>query len=52
MLTARLQVQVAEAPVIELLAEVLDADLKTEIRINICPDHSKNHEYYSSSIWD
>ena len=42
-MTARLQVQVAEAPVIELLAEVLDADLKTEIRINICPDHSKNH---------
>ena len=30
MLTARLQVQVAEAPVIELLAEVLHTDLRKE----------------------
>ena len=41
-MTAWLQVQVAEAPVIQLLAEVLHANLKNGPEVNICSSISFN----------
>ena len=49
MLTARLQVQVAEAPVIELLAEILDANLKKRYELTYAPTSLKIMVYYSYS---
>ena len=48
-LTARLQVQVAEAPVIELLAEILDANLKKRYELTYAPTSLKIMVYYSYS---